>query len=170
MRVQTNHPDSTNHSGLQREQNEIALQSSKRPRNLRTESVALASPYQNAIELHHTAPYSSYSFQNTGPYHQAILAYQSSARFEASRTMPLNTEGNFFGEKARESETDLINILQQNPTNSAALYDLGLLYSGRGNRDKVSAVYQMLQKLDATYAEQFSTQLGLHEKMLLDIA
>ncbi len=169
MRIQANHPDSRNHPGLQQEQNEIALQSSKRSVNRRIESIAIASPHQNAIELHHTAPYSSYSFQNAGPYQQAIRAYQSSARFEVGRTVPLHSDGNTLGERVRQNESALIDMLQQNPTNSAALYDLGLIYAGQGSRDKVSAVYQMLQKLDTTYAEQFSTQLGLHEKILLKI-
>ena len=170
MRIQANHPDTQKHAGLQREPNETALQSARKSVNRPVSTDKPASPdSKNAVAPHRASSYTSYSSLNVGPYQQAIRAYQESARFEAVQAVPFQSEGKGVGGEALQNEAVLTEVLRESPGNSAAWYDLGLIYSGQGNRDKVSAVYQVLQKLDAVMAEGFSTQLGLHEKALLDI-
>jgi len=164
MRIQTDHPGSSNPS-LHQEQTQVALAHSRRPVHLPTET-SVASP---ASPEYRSEKYATYSFQNVGHYSQAIRAYQESARFEPGRTVPLEALGQIAGENIRGNEKALTEILREEPGNSSAWYDLGIVYSERGNREKVSAVYQVLQKIDEAMAGGFSTQLGLHEKVLLDV-
>jgi len=167
MRIQTDQYHSGQQSNLRQEQTQVALSPSKKSVRLRTESTTVAP--SSSQKKDRSDPYAAYSFQNAGPYNQAIRAYQESSRFEPSRAVPLQAIGNIAGEDIRANEKALTEILREEPGNSSAWYDLGIIYSERGNREKVSAVYQVLQKIDEAMAEGFSTQLGLHEKMLLDV-
>lgn len=174
MQINTNHSNRGDHYGLQpgnREQNNTALQPSRRFVNRQltaTVSSSSSSP-PNLLDQPRGGGYSSYTFQNANLNHQVIRAYQQSARFEEGPFVPLDSNGNILGQEARGNEGVLAQILREEPENSAAWYDLGILYHQQGSRDKVSAVYQILQKLDGITADHFSVQLGLNEKLLLDI-
>ena len=167
MRIQTNHPDTRDQLGLQREQNEVVLSSLRKSSRLAVTPAVVSSPSQTSYD---SGPYATYPSQNGGPYHQAIRAYQEASRFEPVKSVPLIAQGAVVGNEARGNEKALTEILQEDPGNGSAWYDLGLLYSEQGKREKVSAVYQVLQKIDSAMADGFSTQLGLHEKWLLDVA
>lgn len=171
MRIDTNHPNRGDHYGLQPgdpEQNNTALQPARKFVN-RSADPAASSSVPNLLTQPHVGAYSSDTFQTANPYHRAILAYQQAARFEESRSVPLHSMGEMVEQDARGHEGALTEILRAEPENSAAWYDLGLLYHQRGSRDKVSAVYQILQKLDGTTADNFFVQMGLNEKRLLEI-
>jgi len=167
MRIQTSHPDTRHQSSLQQEQNAIALSSSRKSAGPREEPVVI-SPSSSKTQ-YRSDTYATYSSQNASPYNQAIRAYQEASRFEPVQTVPLQTMGSILGDEVRGNEKALTDILREEPGNSSAWYDLGIVYSQQGNREKVSAVYQVLQKIDDTMAKGFSTQLGLHEKLLLDV-
>jgi tetratricopeptide (TPR) repeat protein len=164
MRIQTDHYHFGKDSNLRQEDTQVALSPPRKSVPLRTDADAPSSPQKK----YRSDPYAAYSFQNAGRYNQAIRAYQESARYEPGHTVPIQSIGNI-SEDIRGNEKALTEILREEPGNSSAWYDLGIIYSERGNREKVSAVYQVLQKIDEAMADGFSTQLGLHEKMLLDV-
>ncbi|MEK7286480.1 MAG: hypothetical protein AAB035_04195 [Nitrospirota bacterium] len=157
------HLDSGSRLGLQLqlpEQNKAAISASQRPAPNPEKSAASASVWQNPHRVNANA--SSSVPRNLGAYQRAILAYQESARLEAQ---PL------FSNESRSDNQELAitNLLRAEPENADAWSDLGLLYHSQGQRDKVSAIYQILKTLDTTKADTFSTQAGLNEKKLFNI-
>ncbi len=128
---------------------------------------ASVSPGQNANRVDTNA--SSFVPRNLGAYQRAILAYQESARFEEHNGLFFLNE-NRSDNGADHQELAITNILRAEPENSSAWSDLGLLYHLRGEREKVGAVYQILQTLDPARADTFSIKVGLSEKILFNIA
>ncbi len=174
MRIDTNHRNRGDNYGLQpgdREHNNAALQPSRRfiNRQLQGAASSSASSAPRLLTQPHVGSSSSGTFQNGNPNQLAIRAYQQAARFEEGRSIPLHSGGTNLGQDVRGDEGALEDLLREEPANSAAWYDLGLLYHQQGSRDKVSAVYQILQQLDGPTADNFSIQLGLNEKLLLEI-
>jgi hypothetical protein len=166
MQISANQTNYRNDPGLElglREQQETKLSPFKRPIPSKDQT--------NASEQGATSRYyysSSSSSKKNGIYIQAIRAYQEASRFEENGESGASI-GDIFG-KGVVNEKTLTNILREEPTNSRAWADLGLLYHTQGNRDKVSAIYQILQELDVAKADTFATQVRLHEKMLFTVA
>jgi len=166
MHITANHVDSKNDQGLQlglREQQNTTLVPSQRPISTKDQTSESHAGQQGSASRAHV--YSSYFSKKAGAYLQAIRAYQASARFEE------NSEGTFnsLGSESVLTEEALTDVIREEPSNSAAWSDLGLLYHTQGKRDKVSAIYQILQELNIENADAFATQLRLHEKMLFSV-
>lgn len=169
MQISANQTNSRNDPGLElglREQQETKLSPVRRP--IPSKDQTNASEEQGATSRSYSYSSSSSSKKN-GIYIQALRAYQEASRFEENGESGAST-GDIFGKGSVVNEKTLTNILREEPTDSRAWADLGLLYSTQGNRDKVSAVYQILQELDTAKADAFATQVGLHEKMLFTVA
>ncbi len=166
MQISANQTNSRNDPGLElglREQQNANLSPARRPIPVKDQESASSSERTGSASRN--TAYSSSASKKNGAYLQAIRAYQESARFEETGSGA--AIGNIFG---KGSENTLTNMLREQPTNSGAWADLGMLYHADGNRDKVSAIYQILQALDVTKADAFSTQVGLNEKMLFTVA
>lgn len=167
MHIAANQLEGRNDPGLQlslREQNKTAFLPSQKPLSEKNQTTASSSEGQSNARAR---TYSSYASKHVGAYQQAIRAYQESARFEENGDGFLI--GNVFGNGSISAERTLKNILREEPQNSSAWYDLGVLYNGQGQRDRVSAIYQILQGLDSAKADAFATHLRLNEKILFTV-
>jgi len=170
MQISANQTNSRNDPGLElglREQQETRPSPSRRPISSKDQTTDSSSAQQGTA--FRTYAYSSSSSKKNGIYVQAIRAYQEASRFEENGESGASI-GNIFGKGSVVNEKTLTNILREEPTNSGAWADLGMLYHTEGNRDKVSAIYQILQELDIAKADAFATAVGLHEKMLFTVA
>jgi hypothetical protein len=166
-----NQLDSGNHSALQqslRGQNNATSLHSQRPLPTNNKP-ADSSPESQNKQRTYSHSSSSTIPKNVGAHQRAILAYQEAARFEGNNEAVFSI-GNLFVNESSRYEQEMTNLLRAEPENSAAWADLGLFYHGQGQRDKVSAIYQILQTFDAAKAEAFSIKVGLHEKVLFNIA
>jgi len=169
MQISANQPDYKNDPGLQsplREQQNALLSPSRRPLPAQDQSPAPSSAHRGGSARAYA--YSSYSSQNEWVYAQAIRAYQEAARFQENDEGVSSGE-NSFGNTSFDNEKYLTNIIRTEQGNSTAWSALGVLYYTQGKRDKVSAIYQILQSLDSAKANAFATQLRLHEKMLFTV-
>jgi hypothetical protein len=166
MQISTGHQHEDRYGLLSDHPKQSVLQPSKSFTN--RPAVVGTAPAPEASSTFSARTYSSYAIQNTFP-RNAIMAYQRSARFEMSQSIPLPSAGDRFWGNIRQNESALTKILQEEPENRAAWYDMGILYHQQGERNKVSEVYQILNDLDIQIADRFSIQLGLDEKLLLDV-
>jgi len=168
MQISPNQLEGRNDPSLQlglREQNNTAPLPPQKPLPEKQQNATASSDSQSNSRAR---VYSSYSTKIVGAYQQAIRAYQESARFEEENGYG-SAIGNIFRNNATGNERTLTNIIREEPENSTAWSDLGVLYHSQGQRDKVSAIYQILQGLDTAKADAFATHLRLHEKMLFTV-